>query len=711
MLVVLGLALINALLYVRLDPSKSKLKANSKELLGIFDNVHHRSPRLKGIRTRLEVYDEIFAQMNLHDFITKELYEDRCAIYFNHLTMSVPDWFVNPHELVELKHEAFDNFDLYRDNRLEGYRNEKDEAEREGKEPPHHPTDAEIRVDYEATIRQMKTDEQLVHDFASHVRVFDRCFLNGYTSESGLSKTNFVKLQRNFLKQSIDFQPSAADMDAKKAIYKNPVTCAEVENKIFPFITKEYPVFQKWDGLTEYFPGTKYSSMPSNQCFLTDFKKRMNGRGIVLTIGDGQVDDAARLIRTLRFYLNKYPIQILYHGGLSDTSIERLTQVSREAYHSFPPQDIWFVNTHRSIKPDYLNKFEGFANKMMAMLFNSFEEIMFLDADAGLLKGPDYFFDHQDYLRTGALFYRDRNAQEYRGNADIKFFSKMLPSIEDSIVFNIDQVTDYTLNNGFFDGHMSHYMESGLVVLNRKKHYIQPLMMTIISFYNLVHGRLYGDKEMFWLAVAISGRNDYFFNQNVAASVGELMPAAGQPNPDMKAKQLCSGHPAHIDGNDNKTLVWINSGFRFCSKSEYLDFNFREDFERKDLFKWFTNLREFLTFYASPLVVTHAILPPHNRDGGMRNIEHEPENNWEMTQYCRGYLWCAYSRIGGVIEQDGEKVDKHLEGTVVELGKEQSDHFAKVASFWIEDLPWEDTKTRFDGPDFDYELELEEHKD
>lgn len=711
MLAVVGLALLNAILYVKLDPSKLKLKANSKELLSIFDSLHHRSSKLNGIRTRLEVYDEIFAQMNLYEFITKELYEDRCAIYFNHLTMSVPDWFVNPHELVELKYEAFDNFDLYKNNRLDSWRQEKQDAETDGREEPKEPSEFEMKKDFDATIKQMKIDEQLVHDFASHVRVFDRCFLDGYTSESGLSKSNFVKQQRNFLKRSIEFQPSAEDLDAQKAIYKNSVDCASVENKIFPFISKEYPVFQRWDGHTEYFPGSRFSSVPSNECFLTNFKKRMNGKGIVLTIGDGQVDDAARLIRTLRFYHNKYPIQILYHGSLSDTSIERLTQVSREAFHSFPPQDIWFVNTHRSIKASYLNKFEGFANKLMAMLFNSFEEILFLDADAGLLKDADYFFNQENYKKTGTLFYRDRNAQEYRGKADIRFFSKMLPSIEDSVIFNIDQTSDYTLNNGFFDGLMNHFMESGIVVLNRKKHFIQPLMMSIISFYNLVHGRLYGDKEMFWLAVAISGRNDYFFNQNVAAAVGELMPTAGQPNPDMKAKQLCSAHPAHIDGNDNKTLVWVNSGFRFCSKSEHMDFDFKNDFENRQLFKWFNNLRDFLTFFNSPLVVTHALIPPHNRDGGMQNLEHEPENNWEMTGYCRNYLWCAYSRIGGLIEKDGEKIDTHLEGTVIELGKKQTEHFAKVASYWIEDLPWEDTKSRFEGPEFDYKIDIQDEKD
>lgn len=685
---VIGLALFNAILYLRLDPSIStKIKANSEELLSIFNGVYHRHKKLEKINTRLVVYDEIFSQVSMYDFLSRELYAERCLIYFNHLSMSVPDWLINPHENVDMKSEAFHSFEDYENKRVKAWKQEVLKAEKENKLKPERPSTESMRKDYEEIINKMRKDEQLLHDFASHVRVFDRCFLKGYFTESGQSQSQFISQQKNFLKRNIDFQPTSEEKAANKDIYRSSVSCSEVEKKIFPFISREYPLFTRWDGSEHFFPNAKLSGLPNRECFLTDFQKHMNGKGIVITVGDGQVEDASRLIRSLRFHKNQYPIQAVFHSSLSEESKGRLVTVAREDFHDFPPQDLWFVDCKRAIKPLFINKFHGFANKLLAMLFNSFEEILLLDADAGLLKSPEWFFELNKYKETGAYFYRDRAAHDSRGMSDTVFFSKMLPSIEDSIIFNIDQTSNYTLDNGFFNG-MGHYMESGVVVLDRKKHFIQPLMMSVISFYHPINGRIYGDKEMFWLAVAIAGRNDYHFNENAAAAVGEFLPAADEGNPHMKAKRMCTAHPAHISGDDNHTLVWVNSGFRFCSKSRVQNFDMEREFEMKALFKWFHTIDDFADFYTSPLVVKYALLPPHSFEGRRRNDENEPENFWEMTRYCRGYLWCGYSRAGGKVSIDGKTVDNHIDGRIIELGDQQAIHFAEVASYWIEELPW-----------------------
>lgn len=689
---VIGLAVFNTILYLQLDAHvPSKLKANTEELLSIFRSIHHRHKDLDDVHTRSEVYDEIFSQVSIHEFLQLELYAARCLTYFNHLAKSSPDWLIDPHEQVDMKNEAFRTFDEYEEQKLDKWKSDAEKAKDENKEAPPKPTRALLRKEYEDIVERMHKDEQLLHDFTSHVRVFDRCFLDGYKNEQG--KNAFVAQQRNFLKRTIDFEPTNNEFSAQNSIHRDQVACSEIENKIFPFISREYPIFTRWDGTQHFFPGSQLSGLPKKECFITDFRLRVNGRGIVITIGDKQVDDAARLIRLLRYFRNPYPMQIIYHSGLSDLSKERLVLVAREDFHGLPPQDIWFVNIRRSIKSSFLNKFEGFANKILAMVFNSFEEILFLDADAALLKDPEYFFSLKKYVETGAYFYRDRAALDSRGKADIKFFQKMLPSIEDSMVFNIEQTTNYTLQNGFFNG-MSHFMESGVVVLNRKKHFIQPFMMSVISFYHPVNGRIYGDKEMFWLAVAISGRNDYHFNENAAAAVGELMPANEQSNPGMKSKKLCSAHPAHISGEDNHTLVWINSGFRFCSKARNDNFKIEDEYKKQEMFKWFQSAEDMNEMFDSALVVKHAVIPPYIQTGSVHNNEDEPQDFWQMTSYCTGYMWCAYSRVGGKYNYEGEVIDNHIEGQVIELGDEQTLHFAKVAKFWMEELPWLTHKAR-----------------
>lgn len=689
---VIGLAVFNAVLYLQLDARiPSKLKANTEELLSIFSKIHHRHKNLDDVHIRSEVYDEIFSQVNIHEFLQQELYAERCLAYFNHLSMSSPDWLIDPHEQVDMKNEAFRTFEEYEEQRLAQWQKDADKAEEENGSPKPKPTRALMRKEYEDIVEKMQKDEQLLHDFTSHVRVFDRCFLDGYKNEQ--SKNSFVAQQRNFLKRTIDFEPTLDVKSFQSPIHKNQVACSDIESKIFPFLSREYPIFTRWDGTKHFFPGSKLSGLPNKECFITDFRLRINGKGIVITIGDNQLDDAARLIRILRYFRNSYPIQIMYHSGLSDLSMDRIVLIAREDYHGFPAQDIWFVNIKRAIKPSYLNKFDGFANKILAMVFNSFEEVLFLDADAAILKSPDYFFSLKKYVETGAYFYRDRAALDSRGRADIKFFQKLLPSIEDSMVFNIEQTNNYTLENGFFNG-MGHYMESGIVIVNRKKHFIQPFMMSVISFYNPVNGRIYGDKEMFWLAVAISGRNDYHFNENAAAAVGELMPASEQSNPNMKAKKLCSAHPAHISGEDNHTLVWINSGFRFCSKARTSYYSSKDDFQRQEMFKWFKTEEEMVEMFDSALVVKHAIIPPFSPKGSVRNNEDEPQDFWHMTSYCYNYMWCAYSRVGGKYNFEGEVIDNHIDGQLIELGDEQTLNFAKVASYWIQELPWLNFKGR-----------------
>ena len=73
-------------------------------------------------------------------------------------------------------------------------------------------------------------------------------------------------------------------------------------------------------------------------------------------------------------------------------------------HHHHHHQEVWFVNIYESINPQHRNLFAKFDFKLLASLFNSFNEFMLIDADTILMKSPEFFFNHQSYQQTGAFF-------------------------------------------------------------------------------------------------------------------------------------------------------------------------------------------------------------------------------------------------------------------------------------------------------------------
>lgn len=671
-----------------------KTPLNKSKLISLFTHFHHRNQALATISTRLAVYDELYSQINIYDFLKKHSLQERCMAYFNHLAMSDPEWLINPDESTSFDRAAFQDFETFKNKKQQKWEDEAKEAEKEGKDAPPRHTEASLRKDYDTLRKTVLSHEQTLHDFVAHVRIFDKCFMNGHDSVTRRNDTRFVKKQQQFLKQNVDYEYTVDERNSVGKAYSNKLECDEVETKIFPFLTNQYPEFVRWNGEKSFFPGSDNENPATRGCFLNDFKRRVNGRGIVMTLGDGHIEDAARLIRVLRFFRNKYPIQVVYHNNLSPDSRYNLIRAARNDFRDLPQQDIWFVNAEKSIQEKYLSKFGGFANKIMAIMFNSFEEMFFLDADSVILKDVDYFFNLKKYVKAGTMFYKDRSTFEFRAQEDNVFFKKLLPSVDDSMVFNIPQTSNYTLQNEFFNSTFVHYMESGAVVLNRKKHFMTPFMMAIMNFYNLIVTRVYGDKEMFWLSCAFLGDENYAFNNNFAASIGELTPESERHKDinsvkSFHSKEICSNHPSHISDEDD-SLVWLNSGFRFCGNAFRKTLDYQKEFEKGKRFTKIKTLEEFKTFFLSKLKISHAIIPPFYIDHSRAtNVEHEPETPWVMAHYCDGYCWCAYSLIGGYYKDgEGNSKTNRLEGRVIEFPEKDQKLFDTVADVWIAPLGW-----------------------
>lgn len=239
-----------------------------------------------------------------------------------------------------------------------------------------------------------------------------------------------------------------------------------LESKVFPWLTQKSPLYE--DSTTSK---TIKQPVESNN-FLFNFKNILSGKGIVMTISDSHLDDCIRLIHLLRYLKNPLPIQII-HTGLSDLTKFQLHQAGTSDFRGFIQQSITFVDVVPAISHQYLEKFSGFGNKILAVLFNTFEEIIFFDADTILTQNPMKFFNLKKYKKSGTLFFRDRNTAEFRPDHDIIMLLKLMNTNMDAKIFDLPQISKKTMDIPLFSNKKSHVMESGLVLINRKLHLVK----------------------------------------------------------------------------------------------------------------------------------------------------------------------------------------------------------------------------------------------
>lgn len=109
------------------------------------------------------------------------------------------------------------------------------------------------------------------------------------------------------------------------------------------------------------------------------------GRGLVFCAGNNQFEFVVTSIQAIRNRLKStLPIQV-FHMGDYDLSPERQTYLRSLA------KDIEIVDVTQILDNDYM-KLGGWAIKPFAMLASSFEEVMFVDADAYFLQVRSVLF-------------------------------------------------------------------------------------------------------------------------------------------------------------------------------------------------------------------------------------------------------------------------------------------------------------------------------
>lgn len=56
-----------------------------------------------------------------------------------------------------------------------------------------------------------------------------------------------------------------------------------------------------------------------------------------------------------------------------------------------------------------------------------------------------------------------------------------------------------------------------------------------------------------------------------------------------------------------------------------------------------------------------------------------------MMNYCKNYLWCAYSSLGGYYKEDGETKSNVIEGRIIKFTDKQIEEIDKIGDIWMMD--------------------------
>lgn len=601
--------------------------------------------------------------------------------------------------------------------------------------------------------------ENLLVDIMTHFRVFDQCYFH-LDDDDARPKTGplmsdydnrVVKVAKevsellnrkidtfgNFISETVNsliFEDAYEDLDdeyEKRSIdsmlEEHHSQCSQIEETLFPWLSKKLPLYLRWDGTqTREVPDLSkkklsYQKPEVEKCFITNYKAQINGRGIVLSASDSHCNDLVPLLKILRLVGNTLPVQIIHKGDLSNDSMKILVDAARtelkgekqilelmEQYKSsidlvgtidsnYSPIDLWFVDCSESVKEEYKQYFNAYLNKYLALLFNSFDEIVLMDTDSIPFVNPEVLFDFPQYQKSQTYFFKDRLASDTILPEDIQLFKKLLPTVYDDVIFQIPGATKKTLDQRLFVApYYKHLMESGVMAYKRTSHYMGMFAAVQIRLWNSLLGeKIWGDKETYWLGMAMMGDEGFEFNENGAGALLTDNSSSSLKIKDVTTKlsgplktyqvKACSVQPAHIAGADNHTLLWINSGFKICKKERaYIDdINL---IKYKKLFLGWTNAdghdipedkleegkAKLKKYYDEPLSIYGVLVPPPQENISKKR---SARKGWRMVNECLGFKYCASDKVSVVgpdqvlkiavateDEQENTEMEKRLGG-------------------------------------------------
>lgn len=270
------------------------------------------------------------------------------------------------------------------------------------------------------------------------------------------------------------------------------------------------------------------------------------GRGLVLTAGNDQVAYLLTQIPILRSLGCNLPIEVMYVG---DRDLNRDSRQDLEELEGVVTRDISaMIHTHGW-------NVASWAAKPFAILLSSFREAIFIDADSFFFVNPEVMFDYPEYVKTGALFFRDRLIMP---ESKKSWLQSILPQ----------PVSKNVKETRLWKGDSGHQQESGVLVVDTYRHFIAMLFVLRMNGPDRdgdaargkvgVYDMVYGDKETFWLGFELVGDLDYVFHQGDAGIIGELetphpMLSQFAKRDDYQLQFAADSEDAIDDGNATET--------------------------------------------------------------------------------------------------------------------------------------------------------------
>ncbi|KAG0291854.1 hypothetical protein BGZ98_002829, partial [Dissophora globulifera] len=235
------------------------------------------------------------------------------------------------------------------------------------------------------------------------------------------------------------------------------------------------------------------------------------GRGIVMCVGNHYTKYARTALKTLREVVkSQLPVEIYYVG---DGDLSPENRAWFEQFENVETIDITTVIDNNMLS------LGGWAIKPFAMLISRFSEVVLMDSDAYFLDDPNVLFDDDGYKETGTVFFYDRTLFPGAGAGKKNWLKSFLPTM-----------SNHPAKTRWFGLKGDHEMESGVVVIDKQRHFLGLLAICKMNDYfertQITYKQVWGDKETFWIALEMIQESYSFirFRGGVIGNVGDAIP-------------------------------------------------------------------------------------------------------------------------------------------------------------------------------------------
>jgi len=287
-------------------------------------------------------------------------------------------------------------------------------------------------------------------------------------------------------------------------------------------------------------------------------------RAVVLSFGDKQLKYADTLMRTIRLlHKSRMPIRVVYKGNsdLSQISRDILTE---KYFIGAGMGGLQFIDL-TTIFNLQVARLDTWNLKAFAMLAVAEQQVLLLDVDVMLLQPPEVFFEQKGYLKTGALFFRDRSHREHLWTPR-QFLLAMQP--------RLSSMGQTALTNGNLMN--EHIQEAGAVLIDknrrRKGLWAACLILGRPDVRRFIQrDMVYGDKEVYFTAFETVDE-PYEFAKYYPGTIGSIVTdfsgndlewgvgrLESKNLDDLQFDMALCGRMLHFD--DNGMPLWSNGGY------------------------------------------------------------------------------------------------------------------------------------------------------